>query len=319
MKFNVLITSLGSNTSIGVIKALKKDKRLRIIGVDTNPSYLCAGYIFVDDFIQVPFASDRLYIPKIIGICNEFNIDVIIPIHDIELDVISENLKVFSSTKCAVNSYEIIQKCNDKLVINNLLKNNIKIPELIYNNTSTSSSIIIKPRKGVSSIGIKVFNNKRKKEVKFDASNEFAQEYIEGKEYTVDCFSSYDVKSTIFKYSVRERVETKSGMSTKGKIVDIPILGKYCELIHSTLNYRGVSNIQFIECNNEYYFIEINPRFAGGGILTYLSGLNFPLYTIWELVGLTDKENIKTDNITIGNQMVRYLSETFFDQNGKNI
>ncbi|MCF8410855.1 MAG: ATP-grasp domain-containing protein, partial [Crocinitomicaceae bacterium] len=92
-----------------------------------------------------------------------------------------------------------------------------------------------------------------------------------------------------------------------------------CMEIISKLNYKGVANIQFIENENDIYFIELNPRFAGGGILTYLNGFNIPAITIKELV-LNDAFDIKRDfNPKIGTKMVRYFEETFINSNGYNL
>jgi carbamoyl-phosphate synthase large subunit len=311
MSINVLVTSLGSNTSIGVLKSLRIDANLYLIGTDINPSFQCAGYAFVDEFIQCPISTHSDYVNFIKNVIIQNNVHVIIPIHDNEIEVLSMlTLTKSISCKIASNSNSIVKLCNNKPLINKKVSGIVNVPKTVFKNDINRHPYIIKPINGISSRGILIIEH-LDHIINFNEETEFAQEYIEGTEYTVDCYSSYSDKSKFY-YSVRERVETKSGMSTKGKILDIPILGEYCEAIHNLLEYKGASNIQFIEKQGNYFFIEINPRFAGGGVLTYLSGYNFPLYTVYELVG----KEFKVGTLAIGNQMVRFLSETFFDEKG---
>jgi len=282
---NVLITSFGSNTSIGVAKCLKDDGCF-IIGTDSNPFYECNGFKFANIIEQLPYYNNPLYEEKLLRIVKDHNINCIIPIHDKEIEVISKMKDEgrLENVNVSVNQFSIVKLCNDKAQINELLN-------------------------GVSSKDIKVILNKDDFKEK-DFTNKIIQEYINGEEYTVDCFSSY-CDDNLFYYAVRKRVETKSGMSVKSVIVENFTIGECCKKIHEILGYKGVSNIQFIVKNDIPYFIEINPRFAGGGILTYKSGYNFPLMTINELC------NNKIDSeakLQIGNKMVRYYEETFFNE-----
>lgn len=319
MSINVLITSFGSNTSVGVAKALKSSSDIRIIGIDTNLPSQCAGYEFADKLIQAPVANQKEYDYFLREIIKEYDINCVIPIHDKEIETIARIADGTDGiTNWAVNNYSTIDICNDKKKINKLLSEIVLVPEIFESIEKAQYPFIVKPNRGVSSRNIYIIKNERDKPT-VDGDNDWiVQKFVEGTEYTVDCYTSYE-NPNVFKYAVRERIETKSGMSTKGKIVDIPVLGEYCKTIHSLLNYKGVSNIQFIENNGQFYFIEINPRFAGGGILTYKAGLNFPLFTVLELTKNIDIKEILNARVSIGKQMVRYLSETFFDLNGNYI
>lgn len=305
-----LITSFGSNTSIGVAKSLQKD--CFIVGTDINPFYECNGYNFADIIEKLPFYNDETYTEKLQFLVKKHQINCIIPIHDKEIETIAK-LKddgCLSNVKVAVNSLEITNLCNDKTKINLLLSDIIPIPT-VYTNLEEDINfpIIVKDNDGVSSRNIEIVNDIG--ELKnISLSNKIMQEFIEGEEFTIDCYSSY-IEPDLFYYSVRKRLETKSGMSVKSIIIENGLMGTYCKLIHQKLGYKGASNIQFIVKNNQPYFIEINPRFAGAGILTYKSGYNFPLMTINELC---NKQVHKDAQLQIGNKMVRYYEETFFDE-----
>jgi len=318
-KLKVLISSMGSNTAIGVSKSLRKIDSVEIVGIDINDPHMCPGYTFADHLIQSPNANSKSYSEFLIDVIERYGVNCVIPIYDREIEIISIlSQKYPDLTHWAVNQESVVNICNDKKQINSLLKDQILVPTQYESVEEAQLPYIIKPNKGVGSKDVFVVRESDQN-VSFrkDQSN-FVQDYIEGKEYTIDCYSSYN-NPNVFRYSVRERIETKSGMSTKGIIRDISKLGEYCKTIHHLLKYQGVSNMQFIENDGDFYFIEINPRFAGGGILTYSSGLNFPLYTVLELTKNLDPEEIKMAKLSMGNQMVRYYSETFFNADNHHI
>lgn len=316
MKNKILIGSIGSNTSIGVAKALK-DSGLELFGMDINFKNECPGAIFVDTFFQVPLANSENFEEILVKLITDHQIDCVIPIHDIEIQVISKlAIKFPKLTNWAVNTPEIIEKCNNKREINNFLKDDVLVPKMYDTVADIKFPVIMKPVFGVSSIGIEIFNAANPKIESNDFTKNLIQDFIKGKEFTVDCYGSYFLEN-IFLYSVRERIETKSGISTKSKIIEHKKIGQLCEIIYKKLNFKGVANIQFMENENGIYFIEINPRFAGSGILTYLSGFNFPLFTVEELV--KNVCDFETSTLQIGNKMNRYLAETIYDEKGNRI
>jgi len=307
-----LITSFGTNTSIGVAKALK-NKDIVIYATDINHSYQCNGFAFADFYSKIPYYYSESFKDTLIDLINKNEIDCVIPIHDREIEIISElSIQYPELTKWAVNKPELIQLCNNKKKINEKLEAIVTVPKTFNEHDAIKFPIIVKPLNGVSSNGIKIINSQAEMKNDYWSSNNIIQKFVKGKEYTIDCYTSYSDKE-IFCYSVRERIETKAGMSVKARIVDNQKLGELCKSIHNYIGYKGVSNIQFIEADDNYFFIELNPRFAGGGILTYKSGLNMPIFTVYELMKQDVKCLIDNKYLRIGNQMVRYFEETFFD------
>ena len=123
---NVLVTSLGSNTAIGVIKALRCQKDITVTGTDSFPAHLSAGSTLVDHFYQVPLAVDDDYEGQLLRIIKERKVQCVIPIHDLEVMKIAEiAIKFPALTFWAVNSPAIISMCNNKKLINNHFSVNI--------------------------------------------------------------------------------------------------------------------------------------------------------------------------------------------------
>ena len=314
----ILITSLGSNTAIGVIKSLKLAfPSATIVACDSNNQTECNGSFFADYFERICQADQKKYIPSIIGLINKYNIDCMIPIHDREIEIIAKNKSLFNGkTEVVVNNSDIIELCNDKVKCCYFLNEILTIPKIYDEINQVKLPAIIKEIRGVGSTKVKIIDSPNVIPTSIP-ENFMIQEFISGEEYTVDCYSSYF--SNDFRCAVRKRKEVKNGMSIKGEIISHPKIEKLCEKIHQTIGYKGVSNIQFIENEKDIYFIEINPRFAGGGTLTYKNGFNIPEITINELILNEVFEPSKDHNLLFGTKMVRYLQETFFDKDGNRI
>ena len=72
-KINVLLTGVGSTTSLSVIKGLRKQNEFNvfIIGTDINKKVDIAGSNFCDLYFQIPLAIDEEnYINSLIEILN---------------------------------------------------------------------------------------------------------------------------------------------------------------------------------------------------------------------------------------------------------
>lgn len=312
----VLITSVGSNTAIGVIKALRKEsKDIIIYGTDTNCAEMCVGSSLVDHFYKVPNALSANYIKVLYKFLVQEEINCVIPIHDIEIEEISKNKYVFDHIFIAANSYDVVKLCNEKKRINEFLSQKGVLVPKTYSTFDVINSypLIYKPNQGVSSRGIKIINNKDDWKG-LDLENGIIQDYVKGVEVTVDCYSAYH--SSLFKCCIRERIEVKDGISTKAKIIENKEIEDLCFKIHRLLNYKGVSNIQFIISNDKPFFIEINPRFAGAGILTYITSFNFPYWTFLESNKLHLSSQVSIpDKPKIGQIMLRHWQEIFLINN----
>ena len=305
-KIRVGITSFGSNTAIGVAKVLMSTYgNIEIIGIDSNPIDETTGYTYANYFHQVPLASKSSeYLVALNQIINYRKISVLIPIHDLELMTLSRNLKEINC-KVAVNSEQTIEICNDKLKANQYASKFTKVPNYGIEEISRNTPVIIKSIDGVGSKDIKVKEECLGEKV---PKGFFWQDFISGREYTVDCYRSY-IDDEFFAYP-RVRLETKGGIATKSVGVNNAELKAISKSIMEDLGYRGVANIQFIENKGEYFFIEINPRFAGSGILAYSSGLNAPFWTIQELLGYqVDFNQVKLD---YEKKMIRFFNEVFY-------
>lgn len=313
----VLVTGVGSTTGISVIKGLRQQDRfkVRVVGTDINPSTSIAGSTFCDAFYTVPSALEHTYIPSLLKICLEEQVKVLIPIIDSELLVISENKSRFerNQVEVIVSSHSTIRICNDKIATAEFfMRNGIPTPKTwlvsdIIGSDVPKFPVFAKPRDGVSSKDAFRVNSYNELLWANDRiSNLVIQEYLEGDEYTTDVFVNLDGHAIAV--VPRQRLETKSGISYKGRTCHDQRLIRWGKIIAEKLDIRGPANIQCKVSGEKIAYFEVNPRFSGSLPLTISAGVNSPLLALRMSCGeKMPNELLPFDNVS----MTRYWSEIF--------
>jgi carbamoyl-phosphate synthase large subunit len=138
------------------------------------------------------------------------------------------------------------------------------------------------------------------------------QEYIEGREFTIDLVA--DGKGNVLAVVPRERLEVKAGIVSKGRTVRDEKLSNCARRIAEALGIVGPCNIQCRLRDNVPTFFDINPRFSAGLPLTTAAGVNAPLILLQLALGLPTK---KTYEFRPGIYMARYWEEVYYDEAGE--
>ena len=136
------------------------------------------------------------------------------------------------------------------------------------------------------------------------------KEFILGKEFTVDILARPD--GVILQVVPRERIMVKGGMIYKGRTMKRKDLIELAKGVAEKFGINGPRNIQFIEKDNKFYLIEVNPKFAAGLPLTVNAVVNIPLLLIKIHLGIkvSSQELEFKDNF----DMLRYLEDIYFSK-----
>lgn len=294
----VWVTSVNTGAGISILKSLQMAQKdgfgsFEIIGSDLDR--FTAGPRLANKSIQSPKYDHPEYIDFILHTYSQEKIDCIIPTYSKEIEHLSKNLSTLkkNNIKILISNYDSVSLCHDKsrfaLSMNDL---GIRVPKHYKTNEAIELllkgvSLFAKPNSGSGSRGTMIVNCVEDLEYAIRKnSGTLVQELIIGKEFTVDVFCNS--RSEVLVISARERLQVKSGQTTKGITTDnspfIDTVTKICK----TLKLVGPLNFQFmLDENNNLTLIEINPRLASGGtMLTVTAGANIPLLVVKESMGL---------------------------------
>lgn len=313
---NILVTSVGKRVSL--VNMIKKEltkvyPKGKVFAVDTNPK-LSAACEVADACFAVPRVNESDYFSRLLDICLDSKITLIIPTIDTELELLATNEKVFLDygIKPVISSLDFVKRCRDKRLIHDFLKEKGVEIAKEYRKDAYELPFFIKPFDGSRSVD--TFIIKKEEDITpYHLANDKLMflEYLDHdfyEEYTCDLY--YNSANKLCCVVPRKRIEVRDGEVNKGKTERnelIPYLQKHLGYVEGA---RGCLTAQFFKHkeNGRIVGIEVNPRFGGGFPLTYLSGANYIKWIIEEyLFGKEIEENFDVweDNLL----MLRYDNE----------
>ena len=310
----VLIPGASAPAGINTIKSLRlSDFKGKILSTDSNN--LSAGFFLSDYYEVIPEAEADDYLEVLLNIIDKYKIEVLMPSSGYDIFPFSEfkaKLKKHGVFP-VISDRKVLEICRDKISTFNHLNKYFSLPFTTLNPQEiVSYPVIAKPRFGKGSRDVVQINDEKELHyVSSKYSNMIYQEYLPGDEYTIDVMSDFEANPIV---SVpRIRLQTKSGISTKGKVILDKYLIEESMKITSKLKIIGPSCIQMKKDNSdEFKLVEINPRLGGGTIFTTLAGANFPKMII-DLIEGKSIDQPKISEVTV----LRYFEEIVLDERNK--
>ena len=134
-------------------------------------------------------------------------------------------------------------------------------------------------------------------------------EYINGNEYTVD--AAFGNSGELISYNQRIRKKQLGGATIYTyNDYSIDVKNQLMQISNQYL-CKGIVNFQFILCNNEAYFTDVNLRYASGGLpLSVKSGMD----VVDILLGIMNGDNLKEKDYPMDRRrvvMYRHFDETY--------
>jgi carbamoyl-phosphate synthase large subunit len=317
----VLIDSSGTVTCQSVMKGLRHQTEIpvEIVGADSSPRN--AGRYLADRWVEVPRVDDAGYFEALLELVRELRIQLFVPIFDTQFPALAERRGEFEALGCAVavSPSEAVLIANEKDRTAAFFgANGFSSPRLVSPEEARAGQcrfpLILKPRGGRSSIGVEMLRLPEEVDLFLARADEevVLQEAVEGREFTADILCALDGEPIAV--VPRERLETKSGVSTKGRSFRND--GIIAEVVRMArlLKLRGPANVQgFLLSDGSVQWIEINPRFSGTLALTIAAGVNAPLLLLRSALGLPVPPRLGAYREVT---MMRYWEEVFVDPAG---
>ncbi len=305
---NILLPGAGGFAAINAIKSLRKiNYQGKIVTTDSNQ--LSAGFYLADKGYVLPKIKEKNFFEKALEIIKKENIELILPTSGFDIIPYSQNkdvLKNFGVT-CFFSDIDVINLCNNKNNFYKRIENNFPIPQFQLDiNSDIIFPIFAKPVEGKGSRNTFLINDKKElQNISSKYQDMMYCEYLPGKEYTIDVLSDMDANAIIA--VPRERIETKEGISFKGRILHNQAIENLSLRLVENLKLKGPSCLQMKEDKQgELKLLEINPRMGGGTIMATLAGVNIPslIVDLYNDISI-DRNSLHFDEITV----LRYYEE----------
>ena len=313
---NILITSAGRRVSLvkNFQKTLKKfNPNGKVYTTDMNPTLSSACQVS-DGYIKVPRVTDKNYLDILKDYCIKKGISIVVPTIDTELSILASAKEEFLKDKIflAISSKKIcdtfyLKDSTERFFI----ENGFDTPKIIQDLENCNYPIFAKLNNSSCSVGAQIVYTPEMAKELSKKDNYIFQEFIKGREFTIDVFIDRD--GDVISIVPRERLEVRAGEVSKAKTVKnrkiIELVKKLCKKLKGAY---GCITIQLFKTKNRVVFIEVNPRFGGGYPLTFRAGADFAEYLIKDYLGekLSYDESWR-DNLI----MLRYDAEVIVDGN----
>ncbi|MBV6342519.1 ATP-grasp domain-containing protein [Candidatus Magnetobacterium casense] len=311
---NVLITS--ASRKVSLVNAFKVALALegggKVIAADI--SELAAALYMADGHCLVPADAAPGFILRMLEICTEYEIGLLIPTRDEELPIFAQHRQRFADigVTVMVSSPLTVRTCQDKLLFYKFCtQHGFSAPRLYAANAAEREityPLLVKPRIGKGSRGIFLINSRKEHRRVLEETPELlVQEFVRAQEYTIDLFA--DLNGRVISVVPRQRIVVLGGESFVGKTCRNLQLMDEAERLAVKLNLSGHNTLQCFLDGGCVKFIEVNPRFGGGAALSIAAGANSPLFLVRLLKGLPVAPVI--GEFKNNYYMLRYTQEMF--------
>jgi len=320
MNLTVLFSSAGRRVEL--INCFRKDARalncgLRVVATDMRPE-LSAACAAADASWAVPRCDTREFVPRLLAICAEEKVDLLIPTIDPELLPLARARAEFAAngTRVVVSDAMLVEVARDKIrTAAALAQAGLPVPrtaplgELLAESTRLEYPVILKRIDGSSSVGLhEATQLDEVRGLGLDTATYLAQEKWPGREYTVNLF--FDRAGRMQCAVPHWRIETRAGEVSKGRTERLPLLMDLAERLGGALpGAAGPLCFQaMVTPAGQGAVFEINARFGGGYPLAHRAGATFSRWLLEEAAGLASSAtNAWQDGLT----MLRYDAAVF--------
>lgn len=308
-KIKVLVFPAGEINSIELHDALATCVNIELYGASSVERH--GDYVFKNYIKGLPKINEYNFLEELNALIANYNIDVIIPTHDDVALYMAKNRDKIRA-RIVTGSYETNCVCRDKEKTYKVFEKYEFCPK-IYENIC-DFPVLIKPKIGQGSVGIKLLNSKEEIPINIDWTKYVICEYLPGKEFTVDCFTDKDGKLQCI--MPRSRKRTLAGVSVCSEVVPlIDDIAEIANIINNELELLGLWYFQVKEAKNgKYKLLEVSTRCAGTMCVTRAMGVNLPLLSVYAAMGRTTSIMKNEYNLMVDRTLIsRYKTDIDYD------
>ncbi len=281
----------------------------KLVGADSDP--LAPALNVCDRAHTLPPFSDPACIDELLAICRAESITAILPQTNKAVEFLDRHRQAFAdaSLLAYLESPETIATCHDKRQLTRFCaEHEIPTPQTRCD-ADAQFPLIAKPRRGEGGKNtFKIENGEDLEYCKRRHPEHLIQQFITGREFTIDWFS--DRTGTPRCVVPRERLAVRGGEVMVSRIHLDPALVAAATTLASRLGLQGPCNLQGIQDQTgKFFFTDVNLRFGSGSVHTIQAGGRIPEMILRDLAG-EDLRSVVTD-VREGSVMTRYIDAFF--------
>jgi carbamoyl-phosphate synthase large subunit len=311
----VLVTGAGGAAGVAVIRALVEQGR-HVVAADADP--LGAGmHLAHEHALVAPAIEGDAFVADLAEAAKRFKVDVIVCTVGEELLVLTGREADLSGAAIWLPPHDAVVTCLDKwrfarvagLAGVPIAPTALGDPDGVMLTAvhQLAGPWVVKPRFGRGSRDVYLVDEPgellwacRRTPVPI------IQTRVTGREFTVDLLT--DRHGRLAAAVPRGRLETKAGISTKGRTFEDERVVEVARFTLAAVGLEGAANLQgFVTDAGDVRVIEVNPRFSGGLSLSLAAGADL----VGEFVRATRGEKIRPRRVQFrpGVTMTRHYAE----------
>lgn len=304
-KIKILVTAAGGPSGVNALRLLAPFDDIELYATDIVD--LAAGRFFAKDFATMARFKDReAFATSLKELITRWDIDVVFPTLAEELAEIEAILKD-TNVKVVVSSEATVKLCDDKRALyawatDRLPETMVKWQTLDKPLGWDAPQYFLKPAHGRGASGCRIATSDELaliRQTSSDPSEWIVMDMLPGTEWTVDAYITKEGDVPLL--VPRERLETASGISLKGKTVKHPEVMRLSLDLLKQMPCWGPVCIQWkADASGAIKLVEVNPRLAGGARITAASGANLMECLAKELRGETVTPVSWEEKIVVG-------------------
>ncbi|MCO7546963.1 ATP-grasp domain-containing protein [Stutzerimonas nitrititolerans] len=290
MSLNLLLTAAGTGT--GYAYALAQSRwfpQIALFTADTSPAELVSASLFSRRHLVLPPSNAADYFGLLESVLLAHALDVYIPLIDLEVSAAAARREQLSA-RVACNGLDFCNAALAKSCYGDWLDvDGVRVPQLVRDEALQASGRIVAKRDGgFGGRATRVLDGPHQVAHYREEGWEL-YEYIDGDEFTVDCFPLTGSVLT----SVRQRLEVKSGVCSKARILRDPLLDRLAAFLVERFALSEPFCFQTRRAQGVHYLIDINPRLGAGSAMSALNGTDFFAAHLAALVGEDPGEHLR--------------------------
>lgn len=307
----VLVTGTGGPAGVAVVRSLARREDLEVVAADMDG--LAAGLYLLppERRALVPPGADPDFADRVIDLCRDRGVRVLIPTVDVELEPLARRRADLEragvvlaapgprTLAVALDKWELARRCAPLL----------RVPTTRLLDTEGIRApwdfpVIVKPRRGAGSRGVRVVPSRAELTAIGPDTELIVQAMLPGTEYSVDILARDGDQVVAAVPRSRDRVD--SGVAIAGRTVTDQELVDQAGAVARAIGLHGVANVQLRrDPAGRPALLEVNPRFSGAMPLTIAAGADMPSLAVDLALGRALPDYVPIREVA----QVRYLTE----------